>query len=111
MTVSSMHFTNGTLIDDEFCKQMDKVGNLSISLSLEGFDEVNDSRRGQGVFNKVMHAMDLLKKYGQLFGLSICYTSKNYKTVTSDEFLDMVIEKGCQIYLVFPLYASWKQRS
>ncbi len=94
-------FTNGTLIDDEFCKQMDKVGNLSLSLSLEGFDEVNDSRRGQGVFNKVMHAMDLLKKYGQLFGLSICYTSKNYKTVTSDEFLDMVIEKGCRYIWYF----------
>ncbi len=94
-------FTNGTLIDDEFCKQMDKVGNLSLSLSLEGFDEVNDSRRGQGVFNKVMHAMDLLKKYGQLFGLSICYTSKNYKTVTSDEFLDMIIEKGCRYIWYF----------
>ena len=29
------------------------------------------------------------------FGVSICYTSKNYLTVTSDEFLDMLIDKGC----------------
>ncbi len=28
------------------------------------------------------------------FGVSICYTSQNYLTVTSDEFLDMLIEKG-----------------
>ena len=94
-------FTNGTLVDEEFCKKMDEVGNLSLSLSLEGFDEVNDARRGDGVFEKVMHAMELLKKSGQLFGLSICYTSKNYKTVTSDDFLDMIIEKGCRYIWFF----------
>ena len=27
--------------------------------------------------------------------VGICYTSKNYLTVTSDEFLDMLIDKGC----------------
>lgn len=89
-------FTNGTLIDKAFCEEMRKVGNLSLSLSLEGFEEINDSRRGDGVFRKVMHAMDLLKEYGLIFGTSICYTSKNVETVTSDEFLDMIIEKGCR---------------
>jgi len=29
------------------------------------------------------------------FGVSICYTSKNYKVVTNDEFLDLLISKGC----------------
>jgi MoaA/NifB/PqqE/SkfB family radical SAM enzyme len=41
-----------------------------------------------------MHAMDLLKKYGLLFGTSICYTRKNLETVTSDAFLDLIISKG-----------------
>ena len=27
--------------------------------------------------------------------MSICYTSKNYRVVTSDEFLDLLISKGC----------------
>lgn len=87
-------FTNGTLIDEEFCRETAEVGNLTFSLSLEGFEEVNDGRRGNGIFNKVTDAMDLMKKHGLLFGTSICYTSANYKTVTSDEFLDMIIEKG-----------------
>ncbi|HIS32916.1 MAG TPA: radical SAM protein [Candidatus Limivivens intestinipullorum] len=94
-------FTNGTLIDDAFCLEMQEVGNLSLSLSLEGYEEVNDMRRGNGVFEKVMHAMDLLKKYGLIFGTSICYTSKNIDTVTSDEFLDMIIEKGCRFTWYF----------
>ncbi len=89
-------FTNGTLIDEEFCEEMRRVGNLSLSISLEGFKEVNDLRRGEGVFQQVMHAMDLLKEYGQIFGTSICYTSQNVEVVTSDEFLDMIIEKGCR---------------
>ena len=49
-------FTNGTLIDEEFCKEVQKLGNLSFSLSLEGFEEANDGRRGQGIFQKVLGA-------------------------------------------------------
>ena len=94
-------FTNATLVDDAFCEEMKRVGNLSLSISLEGFEEVNDLRRGAGVYDKVMHAMDLLKKHGQIFGTSICYTSKNIETVTSDEFLDLIIEKGCRFTWYF----------
>ncbi len=89
-------FTNGTLIDDEFCEEAVRVGNFTPSVSLEGFEEVNDGRRGGGVFDKVMHAMDIMKKHKMLFGTSICYTSKNYKTVTSDEFIDLIIAKGAK---------------
>lgn len=89
-------FTNGTLVDDAFCEEMERVGNLSLSISLEGYEEVNDGRRGNGVFDKVMKAMDTLKAHGQIFGTSICYTRANIDTVTSDEFLDMIIEKGCR---------------
>lgn len=94
-------FTNGTLVDDDFCKELVRVGNFSLSISLEGFEEVNDGRRGEGSFEQVMKAMDLLKSYGIIFGTSICYTSKNIETVTSDEFLDMIIEKGCRFTWYF----------
>ena len=89
-------YTNGTLVDEALCKQMQEVGNLYLALSVEGEPEVNDLRRGEGVYGKVMHAMDLLKAHGQIFGTSICYTRANIETVTSDEFLDMIIEKGCR---------------
>ena len=46
--------------------------------------------------DRVMEAMDKLKAHGQIFGTSICYTRANIETVTSDEFLDMIIEKGCR---------------
>ena len=81
-------FTNGTLVDEAFCQEMLNVGNLYLAISLEGFEAVNDLRRGQGVYGKVMHTMELLKSHGLVFGTSICYTSKNIETVTSDEFVD-----------------------
>ena len=96
-----LSFTNGTLVDEAFCADMKRVGNLYLAISLEGFSEVNDLRRGEGVFGKVMHAMDLLKENGLIFGTSICYTSKNYRSVTSDEFVELMIEKGCRYALYF----------
>lgn len=96
-----LSFTNGTLVDEAFCAEMKRVGNLYLAISLEGYEAVNDLRRGDGVYGKVMHAMDLLKKNGLIFGTSICYTSKNYEAVTSDEFVDLMIERGCRYALYF----------
>ncbi len=90
-----MAFTNGTLVDDAFCREVKRVGNLMFSLSVEGFAAATDSRRGQGTFDRVMQAMDIMHKYGLIYGTSICYTSANYKAVTDDAFLDMLIDKGC----------------
>ena len=59
-------FTNGTLIDEEFCKEVQKVGNMAFFISIEGIGDATDDRRGKGVFDKVMHAMDLMQKYGLL---------------------------------------------
>ncbi len=89
-----LSFTNGTLIDEEFCQEMLRVKNFVPAISLEGFEEANDSRRGDGVFQKVMHAMDLLQSHNLAFGISVCYTSRNYKDVTSEEFIDRIIANG-----------------
>ncbi len=94
-------YTNGTLVDEAFCNAMLRVGNLYLAISLEGFEAVNDLRRGDGVYGKVMHAMDLLKENGLIFGTSICYTSKNIETVTSDEFVDLMVDKGCRYAFYF----------
>ena len=50
-----LSFTNGTLVDEAFCQEMKRVGNLYLAISLEGFEAVNDLRRGDGVYGKVMN--------------------------------------------------------
>ncbi len=101
MKICEMHsdcefvsFTNGTLIDEDFCQELLRVKNFVPAISLEGFEEANDSRRGKGTYQKVHHAMELLKKNKLPFGLSICYTSANYDVVTSEEFMDYIIDSG-----------------
>lgn len=94
-------YTNSTLIDEEFCKEVVRLGNITFQLSIEGTPETNDARRGAGHYNAVMNAMDLLKKYGILFGTSICYTRNNIEAVTSDEFLQMIADKGARFGFYF----------
>lgn len=94
-------FTNGTLVDDEFCEELKKSGNFALALSIEGTEETTDFRRGEGVYQKVVDAMALLKKHKCIFGTSVCYTSKNYDAVTSDKFYDMEIEAGAKFALYF----------
>ena len=89
-----LSFTNGTLIDEEFCQEMLRVKNFVPAISLEGFETANDGRRGEGVFDKVQHAMSLLKSHGLPFGISTCYTRKNLDDVTSEKFFDMLVESG-----------------
>lgn len=96
-------FTNASLVDQAFCDDVKRVGNIAFSISVEGFEDSNDGRRGDGSFQEVMAAMDLMKANGLLFGTSTAYTTKNYKTVTSDEYLDMLIEKGCRYAWYFHL--------
>ena len=94
-------FTNGTLIDEEFAKEMAALGNLNVFVSIEGFREDTDARRGEGTFDKVVKAMDILKKHNIGFGFSACYHSGNYQAVASDEFLDFMQEKGAWLGWLF----------
>lgn len=88
-------FTNGTLIDEEFIKEVKRVGNVTFAISIDGLKESTDARRGKGTFDKVMHAMDLCRENGVPFGFSTTYTRQNTEEVGSDEFVDMLIDKGC----------------
>ena len=94
-------YTNATLIDDDFCKEVLRVGNLAFAISVEGTEESTDARRGAGSYKNAVRAMELLKKHGCLFGMSVCYTSENVSFVTSDEFLDTMISLGVKFGLYF----------
>lgn len=94
-------YTNATLVDQKFCNDMKEVGNLSLALSIEGSEDSNDARRGEGSYHDTMRAMDLLKKNGCFFGISVCYTSANIDAVTSDEFIDLMLQKGVKFGLYF----------
>ena len=96
-----LSYTNADLVDEEFCEEMKRVGNISLAISIEGTKDSNDARRGEGSYDHVMKAMDLLKSKGCLFGISVCYTRANVDAVTSDEFVDLMISKGVRFAWYF----------
>lgn len=94
-------FTNATLIDEAFADEMLRVGNFVPAISLEGFEETTDGRRGEGVYQKVMEAITLLRRKKLLFGISACYTSANFESITSEEFFDSLIGLGAYFIWYF----------
>jgi len=94
-------FTNGTLVDDEFAKALAEVGNFTLAISVEGFEEETDFRRGKGTYQKIMNAMRLLKKHGVMFGISSCYHSKNTEVIGSEKYFDYMINLGASYAWLF----------
>lgn len=94
-------FTNATLIDEAFADEMLRVGNFVPAISLEGFEEATDGRRGAGTYQKVIDAIELLHRKKLLYGISACYTSANFDSITSEEFYDRLIELGAYFIWYF----------
>lgn len=94
-------YTNATLVDQAFCDEMKRVKNLALAISIEGDAESTNARRGENVYERAIKAMELLKENKLLFGMSVCYTRANLDKVTSDEFIDNMIERGVRFGFYF----------
>ena len=94
-------FTNATLIDEAFAKEMLDVRNFVPAISVEGFAQETDARRGQGTFERVMEAMRILRENRLPFGVSCCYTRANAETIGSEAYFDKMIEWGAKFAWFF----------
>lgn len=94
-------FTNATLIDEKFADDMLRVKNFVPAISVEGFEEETDFRRGKGTYRSIVRAMEILKEKNLPFGISCCYTSKNTDVIGSEEYIDDMIEKGAKFAWFF----------
>jgi len=94
-------FTNATLIDEEFAEEMLRIKNFIPAISIEGFEEETDFRRGEGTYSAVLKAMKILKAKHLPFGISCCYTSKNVDIIGSEEYIDSMIENGAKFAWFF----------
>lgn len=90
-------FTNGTLIGSTYVEFLRAHLNMVPVISIEGNDAATDERRGLGVFQRAMRAMERLKQEQLFFGTSITVTAENYRKITSVEFIDQLVAYGCKI--------------
>lgn len=87
--------TNGLLLTDEVAHAFAKLGNIELSISVDGFGKTHDASRGEGTFDKVLRAMERYRDAGGMLIFSPTVTSENHREVFSDEFIDLMTEKGC----------------
>lgn len=102
-------FTNSTLIDEAFCDDMIRVANFVPAISAEGNEHTTDARRGKGTYEKIEHAMKLLRERNLPFGISTCWTSANVDTVATEENMDWMIREGalfCWYFYFMPVGRS-----
>lgn len=90
-------FTNGTMIGATYTEFFRKHLNMVPVISLEGDAADTDTRRGAGIYRRVMAAMDTLHSEKLFFGTSITVTTENYRRVTSEEYLRELHGKGCRL--------------
>jgi MoaA/NifB/PqqE/SkfB family radical SAM enzyme len=91
-------YTNGTLIDDDVARRLSQLGNLTPAISVEGLGEATDKRRGPGVHDKIVAAMERLRRNKVIFGVSMTATRDNADALLSDEVIDFYYGKMGALY-------------
>ena len=90
-------FTNGTLLNKDYLKLFDENRNLVPIFSIEGDEEVTDSRRGDGVYSQLLNSMDLMKRNNIIFGASLTFTKGNLSNLLSREYINQLRDFGCKV--------------
>ncbi len=89
-------FTNGIYMDERYYALFDRCRNLIPIMSIEGEREVTDSRRGEGVYDKLIANMEEFHRRKLIFGTSVTVTTQNLREVSSDAFLKKLSDRGCR---------------
>jgi MoaA/NifB/PqqE/SkfB family radical SAM enzyme len=87
-------FTNGTLINEKVSQRLAYAGNVLPAISVEGWKERTDARRGEGVFDRILEAMKALRSDRVPFGISLTGTCQNAEEILSEAFIDFFQQQG-----------------
>jgi len=95
--------TNGMFLDEENVARIRAAGNVTPLVSIDGWEDTNDQRRGRGVFRAAVAGLGRLARKKILFGVATTVTGSNLEQVLSDEYVRYFIDGGAMYlwYYVF----------
>jgi MoaA/NifB/PqqE/SkfB family radical SAM enzyme len=99
-------FTNGGFLYDTFTAGMLEVKNFIPILTLDADKEETNLKRGKKFYDLQRNVLKLLKKKRLFFCVSCCYTSENHLKMSSESYLDDLIENGAMFVCFFPYIQS-----
>ncbi len=87
--------TNGSRVTPEAARRIAKSGNILVLVSVEGFAEDTDRRRGAGAYQTAVSALKNLRRVGVLVGFSVTNHAFNSDCLGSGAFVDSMLSLGC----------------
>jgi len=96
--ITSLVFTNGMLIDEKLARKIKEIRNFVPVISLEGYEEDTDGRRGEGVYERIQEVAKKLKKHSIFWSTSLTVTKSNFTRVTDENFINNLISLGCKLF-------------
>ncbi|OWK36767.1 radical SAM/SPASM domain-containing protein [Fimbriiglobus ruber] len=97
-------FTNGQLITDKVAKRLNRAGNATPLISIEGTELVSDSRRGRSnVLSRTLTGLENCRKHGIITGVATSVCQTNIKDLLSEAWLRRLIDLGAH-YAWFHTY-------
>jgi Predicted Fe-S oxidoreductases len=85
------------MLNEDYLKLFDNNRNLVPIISIEGDEEITDSRRGKGVYKQLVDSMELMRKNNLIFGASLTFTKWNISSLISNDFIDKLHDFGCKV--------------
>jgi MoaA/NifB/PqqE/SkfB family radical SAM enzyme len=101
-------FTNGMLIDDDLIIKLKGQRNFIPVISLEGWQEDTDKRRGEGVYEHLQRIIERIKGIGLFWSVSLTVTRSNFNTIVDNQFIKFLIDLGCKL-IFFVEYTPLKE--
>lgn len=101
--------TNGTLLNEDFCKFFSK-NNFLIGVSIDGDKEIHDENRS-GSFDDAMKGIELLKKHNVAFNILSVITSKTDAYELFDFYIRNNFRDVQPIYCLDPLDGTKTENS
>lgn len=95
--------TSGTLLNDQTISHLFRNPNILLFVSIDGLEDLHDSRRGQGTFKCVLQGVERLSQLKIPFFVISTVTQRNYEQILSRDFIDTFKRYGSlgQIYLPY----------
>ena len=92
-------FTNGMLINEETIKTFKAHKNIVPIISMEGYEEQTDKRRGKGIYENLTQIIKKISGKNIFFGCSLTIARSNYSVITNKIFVSDLISLGCKLFI------------
>ena len=90
-------YSNGTNLLEKDMRKIKRLPNLIPVVSIDGAEDINDWRRGKGVYRKLINTFQQMHQQGLFFGYISTVFHQNYDHVLDSDFVSRMAALGCKL--------------